>query len=72
MKDKVTITWSKRERDWLSKYTESNGRNGRILGNNFFTMIEEFERWKGEKLRDVISNAGFDHDTFTISVKAKN
>lgn len=70
-KPKVTIKWSKREKDWLSQYPEWKNRSARILGNNFFTMISEFEKWKGEELRKVISDAGFDPDSFTISVTAK-
>ena len=69
--EKVTVKWSKKENDWISKYPEWENRNARILGNNFFTMISEFENWKKGKLRDVISNAGFDPDTFTISVRVK-
>jgi hypothetical protein len=70
-KEKVTVKWSKREGDWVSHYPEWENRNARILGNNFFTMIQEFEKWKGESLRQVLINGGFDPDTFTISVNAK-
>jgi hypothetical protein len=70
-KEKVTVKWSKREGDWVSHYPECENRNARILGNNFFTMIQEFEKWKGESLRQVLINGGFDPDTFTISVNAK-
>ena len=70
MKPKVTVKWNKKERDWVSKYPEWANRNPRILGNNFFQMIAEFEKWKGESLRDTIVNAGFDPDTLEISVKA--
>ena len=70
-KFKVTLKWSKRERDWIVNWPEWKNGNARILGNNFFTMIQEFEKWKGEDLRKVISDAGFDPDSFTISVKAK-
>ena len=72
MKDKVTVKWSKKEQDWLSKYPEWENRNARILGNNFFSMIREFETWKGKSLRDTIKEAGFDPDSFTISVTAQN
>jgi len=71
MKPKVVVKWSKKEQDWISKYPEWENRNARILGNNFFTMIQEFEKWKSEELRKVLSDAGFDPDTFTITVKAK-
>ncbi len=70
-KEKVTVKWSKKEKDWISKWPEWENRNAKILGNNFFTMIQEFEKYKGEKLRKVISDAGFDPDSFTISVRAK-
>jgi hypothetical protein len=69
-KKKVTLKWSKREGDWESRFPEWKNRNARILGNNLFTMIQEFEKWKGEKLRDVIAQAGFDPDTFTITIHA--
>ena len=68
---KVIVKWSTRENDWVSHYPEWENRNARILGNNFFEMIKEFEKWKGESLRQVLINGGFDPDTFTISVKAK-
>lgn len=50
MKKKVSLRWSKREKDWVVKYPN---RNGRAVGNSFFTMITQFERfmskdWKGE------------------------
>ncbi len=70
-KEKVTVKWSKKENDWVSKYPEWENRNARILGNNFFEMIKEFEKWKGESLRQVLINGGFDPETFTISVNAK-
>jgi len=41
-KEKVTVKWSKKENCWISKYPEWRNRNARILGNNFFTMIEQF------------------------------
>ena len=72
MKKKVIVKWSKKENDWISKYPEWENRNARILGNNFFNMISEFEKWRGEDLRKTISNAGFNPATFTISVEAKD
>ncbi len=72
MKEKVTVKWSKREKDWVSKWPEWENRNAKILGNNFFGMIREYEEWSGKKIRNIISEAGFDPDTFTISVKAKS
>ena len=71
MKPKVTIKWNKKEHDWNSIYPEWENRNARIFGNNFFAMISKFEEYKSESLRKIIDNAGFDPDTFTISVKAK-
>jgi hypothetical protein len=70
-KEKVTVKYNPKDKDYVSRYPEWENRNARILGNNFFTMIQEFEKWKGEKLADVISNAGFDPNTFCISVNAK-
>lgn len=79
--EKVTVKWSKREKDWQSRYPEWENRNARILGNSFFNMIRVFEDsmskdWQGKptgfkSLRDYLSEGGFDPDTFTISVKAK-
>jgi hypothetical protein len=45
--EKVTVTWNKKEKDWNSRYPEWKNRNAKILGNNFFAMIQEFEKWKG-------------------------
>lgn len=80
-KEKVTVKWSKKEKDWVSKYPEWENRNARITGNAFFDMIRKFEEfmskdWQGKptgftNLRDYLSNGGFDPDTFTISVNAK-
>ena len=80
-KQKVIVKWSKREKDWLSKYPEWENRNARITGNAFFNMIKKFEEfmskdWQGKptgftNLRDYLSKGGFDPDTFTISVHAK-
>lgn len=80
-KEKVTVKWSKKENDWLSKYPEWENRGARITGNAFFTMIRKFEEfmskdWEGKptdfkSLREYLSNGGFDPDTFTISVNAK-
>jgi hypothetical protein len=79
--EKVTVKWSKREKDWQSCYPEWENRSARIIGNSFFTMISKFEEfmsndWQGKpigftSLRDYLSEGGFDPDTFTISVKAK-
>ena len=71
MKPAVKVKWNKKEQDWNSHYPEWTNRNARILGNNFFAMIRQFEEWKGCSLRETISSAGFDPDTFVISVKAK-
>lgn len=80
MSAKVTVKWSKKENDWRSKYPDWQNRNARIIGNSFFTMIQKFEElmrkdWEGKPtgfttLRDYLSNAGFDPDSFRISVNA--
>lgn len=71
-KEKVTVKWSKREKDWQSKYPEWPNRNARIVGNAFFTMIRLYEdqmRPMGYKdFRDYLTKAGLDPDTFTITV----
>lgn len=72
VKEKVTVKWSKKEESWISRYPEWQNRNAKILGNNFFGMIEEFEKYKGKSLREFLEEGGFDPDTFTISVKAKS
>lgn len=81
VKEKVTVKWSKKEKDWVSRYPEWPNRNARITGGAFFDMIRKFEEfmskdWEGKptgftNLRDYLSSGGFDPDTFTISVKAK-
>lgn len=80
-KERVTVKWSKREKDWQSRYPEWKNRNGRITGNAFFYMIQKFEEfmskdWEGKptdfkSLRQYLDDGGFDPDTFTISVYAK-
>lgn len=80
-KQKVTLKWSKKEKDWQSRYPEWENRNGRITGNAFFEMIRKFEQsmskdWEGKptgfvSLRKYLEDGGFDPDTFTISVSAK-
>jgi len=80
-KERVTVKWSKKENDWQSKYPEWENRNARITGNSFFNMITKWEEfmskdWEGKptgfvSLRQYLENGGFDPDTFTISVYAK-
>ncbi len=80
-KEKVTVKWSTKEKDWISKYPEWKNRNARITGNALFDMIRTWEafmskNWEGKptgfkSLRDYLSDGGFDPDTFTISVNAK-
>lgn len=80
-KEKVTVKWSKKEKDWVSKYPEWKNRNARIVGNSLFNMIRLFDEnisknWEGKpteykSLRDYLEKGGFDPDTFTITVKAK-
>ncbi|MDB5032228.1 hypothetical protein [Mucilaginibacter sp.] len=80
-KQRVTVKWSKKENDWQSRFPEWENRNAKILGNAFFTMISEYEafrknNWLGEPtgfkdLRTYLDEAGFDPDSFTISVYAK-
>jgi len=73
-KEKVTVKWSKREKDWQSRYPEWPNRNARIVGNAFFTMIRQYEEFIKPAgytdFRDYLSKAGFDPDTLTITVKA--
>lgn len=78
----VTVKWSRKQKEWISKYPEWENRNARITGNAFFEMIRAFENfmskdWEGKptgfkNLREYLSSGGFDPDTFTISVKIKN
>ena len=80
-KQKVTVKWSKKEKDWISKYPEWKNRNARITGNAFFDMIRLFEEfmskdWNGKPtgfidFRKYLSDCGFDPDTFSITVYAK-
>ena len=80
-KEKVTVKWSKKENDWITRYPEWKNRNGRITGGAFFHMITQFEKWMSKdwegkptgfkSLRHYLSEGGFDPDTFTISVNAK-
>ena len=80
-REKVVVKWSKKEKDWQSRYPEWPNRNARITGNMFFNMIRVLEEhmsknWEGKptefiSLRDYLEKGGFDPDTFTISVKAK-
>lgn len=80
-KEKVTLKWSKKENDWVTKYPDWPNRNAKITGNSFFGLIREFEKfmskdWEGKPtgfttFRDYLSSGGFDPDTFTISVNAK-
>jgi hypothetical protein len=70
-KEKVTVKWNKKEKDFIARYPEWPNRNPRILANNIFTMLQEFEKWKGISLIETIKEAGFDPDTFVISVNAK-
>jgi hypothetical protein len=73
-KEKVTVKWSKKGKDWQSRYPEWGNRNARIVGNAFFTMIRRYEEFMQPSgyidFRDYLTKAGFDPDTLTITVKA--
>lgn len=76
---KTTVKWSKKENDWVCKYPD---RNGRLIGDALFTMIDKFEEFMktdhtGGKtdftnFRDYLTSAGYDPDSFNISVKKKS
>ena len=76
-KEKVTLKWSKKENDWISKYPKGeNNSNGKVVGYSFFHMIRLFDDWIGEEgkykdIRDYLDKGGFDPDTFSITVHAK-
>lgn len=75
---KVTVKWSKKEKDWINNFN-NNSEMG--VGRFFFDMIRKWEDymsrdWEGNttgfvSLRKYLDERGFDPDTFTISVKAK-
>lgn len=79
--EKVIVRWSNKEKDWQSKYPEWENRNARIVGNSFFTMIRLYEEFMSKdsegkptgfkSLKQYLTDAGFDPDTFTITVKTK-
>ena len=80
-RQKVYVKWNKKEKDWYSHFPEWENRNARIVGNCFFLMIQKYEEFMKRdyagrdtdfiSLRDHLESAGFDPDSFTISVKAK-
>ena len=80
-KEKITLKWSKKERDWISHWPEWENGNARAVSHCFFNMIRKYEEfmsynWEGKRtefksLRDHLIEGGFDPDTFTISVNAK-
>lgn len=80
-KPRALVKWSKKENDWEAHYPEWPNRNARITASSFFTMIKKFEEfmgkdWEGKptgftSLRQYLEDGGFDPDTFTISVYAK-
>jgi hypothetical protein len=81
-KANVVLKWSKRERDWVANFHNSETSNGRPVVNSFLGMVTDFERLMRQdcfgkptgftNLRDYLEGAGFDPDTFTISVKSKD
>ena len=76
MQEKVTLKWSKRERDWIIHYPN---KAGATVGSAFFDMIRKFDEfmsrdWEGKPtgytdFREYLSNAGYNPDTFQIIVK---
>ena len=70
-KEKVTVFWSKKEQDWMTRWPEWENRNAKILGRNLLGMIEDFKNPNGENLRDFLRTSGFDPDTFSMKVHAK-
>ena len=74
-KEKVTLKYSKKEQDFITKYPEYKNRNGRITGNFLLGLLELAEETVisrgNESLRDYFDKGGFDIETFKISINAK-
>lgn len=74
-KEKVTLKYSKAEKEFLVKYPEYKNRNGRITGNFFSGLLDMAEQrvkeLGSENLKDYFEKGGFDIETFTISISAK-
>lgn len=74
--EKVTLRYSKKEKDIVTSYPEYKNRNGKITANilyTFYEMAEKYAKENGYKdLREYFDKGGFDFETFTISINAKN
>jgi hypothetical protein len=74
--EKVTLRFSKKENDIVTSYPEYKNRNGKITANilyTFYEMAEKYAKENGYKdLREYFDKGGFDFETFTISINAKN
>lgn len=74
--EKVTLRYSKRQKDIVTSYPEYTNRNGKITANILYTFYEIAEKYAKERgckdLREYFDKGGFDFETFTISINAKN
>lgn len=75
-KEKVTAKWNKKEKDWFYRYPEYKNRNGRITAHFFDEIIRMADEYCQKHLnkngiRDYFKSGGFDPDTFTISINAR-
>lgn len=66
---RAIVKWSKKENDWVCHYPD---RNGRIFGNNIFSMIKDWEKFMREDFREHLRKGGYDPDSFRVSVKKLN
>lgn len=74
--EKVTLRYSKKIKDIGLTYPEYTNRNGKITANillHIYQMAENYAKESGHKnLKEYFDKGGFDFETFTISINAKN
>ena len=59
------------EKEKENLFTEDNQQKFLTIRDNMFTMIKDFEEYKGKSFNDFLIDGGFDPDTFKIEVKLK-
>lgn len=75
---KLTLKWSKKEKDWVCDYPDNAGKN---ISGGLFVMIRKYEDfmsvdWQGKPtdyigFRETLDKMGYDPDSFKITVKKK-
>jgi len=65
--NKLTLKWSKREKDWLCNYPDNAGSS--LMGVLFdMTNVNKHRTQYDQDLKTMLTEHGYDYTTFKITV----